>query len=248
MHTIDGPGATEQNAFTKGNPANGTPATVVTDDWLNATQEEIANVIETALLTLNKEDNTQLYQAIQLLIANATQSSGLSTGDVKFTIKIVADPGWILLNDGTIGPSGSGATTRANDDTEALYTLVWDNISDTHAPVAGGRGVDAEADWAAGKLLTLPKALGRALGVAGAGAGLTARSLGQVVGTETHLLTVAELPAHVHTEQGVSIGGDQAGGAAAAHNAVNQNTGSAGGGEPHPNMQPTLFVNTMIKL
>jgi hypothetical protein len=42
--------------------------------------------------------------------------------------------------------------------------------------------------------MSLPKTLGRALGVAGSGSGLTARALGAIVGAETHAITLAELP------------------------------------------------------
>jgi hypothetical protein len=69
MHRIDGPGATVDNKFTEGNPGTGTPATNVTADWATAIQEEIANVIEQTGVALNKAVNTQLYTAIQALIA-----------------------------------------------------------------------------------------------------------------------------------------------------------------------------------
>lgn len=71
MHRIDGPGATLQNTFTEGDPQLAIPATTVTDDFLNAVQEEIVDVILTAGLALNKPDNTQLRQAVQALIAAA---------------------------------------------------------------------------------------------------------------------------------------------------------------------------------
>lgn len=64
MHRIDSYGATADNRFTDGDPVVPTPPTVVKDDWLNAVQEEIAHVIETAGLTLDKSDNRQLALAI----------------------------------------------------------------------------------------------------------------------------------------------------------------------------------------
>ena len=60
MFRIDGPGATNDNKFTEGDPANGARATVVTEQWLNAVQEEIANAIEGEGLDLNKQDSAQL--------------------------------------------------------------------------------------------------------------------------------------------------------------------------------------------
>lgn len=69
MHKIDGAGATAQGTFTKGNPLSvpPVPATVVTDEWLNAIQTEIVGVIEAAGISLNKANNAQLLAAVQSL-------------------------------------------------------------------------------------------------------------------------------------------------------------------------------------
>lgn len=263
MHRIDGPGAAPGNLFTEGDPTLGVPATTVTGAWLNAVQEEIANTIEAAGIQLSKPDNTQLHAAILALIA-ANQQIGFETGDVKLTLATVAPPGWVMCDDGTIGPSGSGATSREDDDTEALYKLIWNNIPDGFAPVSGGRGASADADWAAGKPIALTRMLGRVIGIAGDGAGLTSRQLGQFLGAETHTLTVAEMPAHTHGPgtlggeldnigRGGGTGGP--GGQGASHfDAIvpfalsTGESGSTGGDQPHNNMQPTVFLNAMVKL
>jgi hypothetical protein len=70
MFRIDSPGATVGNLFTEGNPSTGVPATEVSADWLNDTvQEELVGVVLDAGLTLNKGDNTQLLQALKILLA-----------------------------------------------------------------------------------------------------------------------------------------------------------------------------------
>lgn len=74
MHRIDGPGATADNKFTDGNSTTGVPATEVTAEWATAIQEEAVAVILAAGLELNKADNTQLFQAIQLLIAGGGET------------------------------------------------------------------------------------------------------------------------------------------------------------------------------
>jgi hypothetical protein len=191
-------------------------------------------------------------------------SAGFTTGDVKITLKTVADPGWVLMDDGTIGNAASGATTRANADTEALFTLLWNNTSDAQCPVSGGRGASAAADFAANKTIALPKALGRALATYGAGAGLTPRVLAQITGVETHALSIAELPIHSHantatttaTVNGTALLVNEAskGGTHyvqrtdAPVGTVSMNNANTGSGAAHQNMQPTLFLNTMIKL
>jgi len=171
-----------------------------------------------------------------------------STGDVKLTWKTTADSGWVMMNDGSIGSAASGATTRANADTEALFTLLWTNVADTYAPVSSGRGASAAADFAANKTLTLPASLGRALGLSGAGSGLTSRALGLGTGDETVQLTVAQLAAHTHSfSKNTSTGGTGEFGTGTT-TATTASTDSTGGDEAHPNMQPTVFLNAMIKL
>jgi microcystin-dependent protein len=129
-----------------------------------------------------------------------------TTGDMKPTIKTVADTGWAMLDDGTIGNDTSGATNLASTALAvALYTLVWTNIPNTLAPIQDStgapttRGASAAADFAASKRLSLPKVLGRVLGAAGTGVGLTARALGAQVGEEAHTIAATELPAHHHS-------------------------------------------------
>ncbi len=193
MHQIDHATAAAGGLFTEGDPVSGTPGTVVTDDWLNAVQLEIANAIRGAGIALDKANNSQLLAAIPRLVPQSWR-----TGDVKLSLWPAADTGWIVANDGTIGSALSGATTRANADCEALYKLLWNNVTNAYAPVAGGRGATADADWSANKPIALTKMLGRALAVAGTGASLSARVLGQTVGAETHQLSAAEMPTHGH--------------------------------------------------
>ena len=137
-------------------------------------------------------------------ISNATVENGFSTGDVKITLKSSADSGWIMADDKTIGNSSSGATGRANDDTESLYELIWNNVLDAWAPVTGGRGASASSDFAANKPLKLPRTLGRALAFAGAGDTLTSRALGSYIGAENHTLSSGEMPSHTHTQDALA--------------------------------------------
>ena len=95
--------------------------------------------------------------------------TGFTTGDGKFTMNPAPQAGWVSANDGTIGDATSGATTRANADTINLYSMIWNNVADQWAPVVGGRGLTALADFNAHKPIALTKQLGRALIIAGAG-------------------------------------------------------------------------------
>jgi len=221
-------------------------------------------------------DNKQLVtvEFVKALLATAN----FSTGDAKLTLKTVADPGWVMANDGTIGDATSGATTRANADCEALFILIWTNINNTNAPVTpGGRGTGAKADFDAHKKIGLTKMLGRALAVAGSGLGLTARPLGNVQGAETYTFSGGEHAAHTHgvtdpnhthfaqgnynyniTASYVSIEGGSTynvglWGGYSQQVTVNASPtgivlGNQGGNVPFSIVQPTTFLNIMIKL
>jgi hypothetical protein len=172
-------------------------------------------------------------------ILNALDALKFTTGDVKLTLKASADTGWVLMDDGTIGDAGSGGTTRANADCEDLFTLLWDNIIDTWCPVTPSpRGASAAADWAAGKTIKLPLTLGRALGVSGAGSGLTTRALGENLGAETHQHT-GTTGGPSSNMQNVNEGGSNVATSVHTHSFTSAAASS---------MPPESFLNVMIKL
>lgn len=88
MHRIDTAGSVA-GAFTDGNPATATPATVVDDDFMNAVQDELVAVIETAGITLEKGTNDQLLEAIirlqryDMAISCSDLVTALTTGETK---------------------------------------------------------------------------------------------------------------------------------------------------------------------
>jgi len=124
-----------------------------------------------------------------------------TTGDVKLTYKTIADAGWVFMDDGSIGNALSNATTRANTDCQALFTLFWNNTTLPLRDSAGNsvtRGSSALNDWNSNRQMVLAKTLGRSLAGAGTGAGLTSRPLATSDGTETHTLSGTELTSHAH--------------------------------------------------
>jgi hypothetical protein len=78
MHKIDGIDATPDRRFQDPNPAGGILGTVVTAKWLDAVQEELANLVEGAGLTLSDVDNGQVLQAV-----TALYGSGVAGGSLK---------------------------------------------------------------------------------------------------------------------------------------------------------------------
>lgn len=135
------------------------------------------------------------------------------TGDTKWRLGTGLHTGWVRVNGRTIGSATSGASERANADTEALFTHLWSNFSDSLCPVSGGRGASGAADFAANKTITLPDARGRMLaGLDDMGnsaasritsltvtTGSDAITLGNAGGVQRHTLATTELPAHTHT-------------------------------------------------
>jgi hypothetical protein len=168
--------------FDPGDPVAGRKATVPGYEWFNHVQEEIAGVIEGAGIALNPADDGQLLKAINAIVAAL-----IPTGSVRTRYDTAAAAGWVPMSGRTIGSAASGATERANADTQTLFTYLWgktDNTilqlqDNTGANVA--RGASALADFNAGRRLSLPDARGRTL-----------RGLDNLGGTAANRITVAQ--------------------------------------------------------
>ena len=169
MHRIDNataavalptPGAAgTEGYFTQGSPTGGVPATVVDADWLNMVQEELRSVVVAGGETPTKGTNNQLLAAIQAIAQGFTQPTGV----IDHFFGTTPPAGWVTRNGETIGSAASGATNRANADTEALFAHIWGETSNTGDFViqdsSGSpttRGASAAADFAANKRMPLP--------------------------------------------------------------------------------------------
>lgn len=135
-----------------------------------------------------------------------------ATGDWKFRTTTGALTGYVRANGRTIGSAASGATERANADTEDLFTFLWNGHANGILAVSTGRGGSAAADFAANKTIALPDCRSASpMGVddmgnsaLGAGYGGTfttgdATTGGSVGGANTHTLTSGQIPSHTHT-------------------------------------------------
>lgn len=106
------------------------------------------------------------------------------TGDVRMALNTFTPFGWLPMNDGTLGNTGSNATTRANGDTWPLYNLLWNTFNPglgltspyieiytafANPPVQPYSanlttfGATAIEDFKANKALSLTRMLGRVL-------------------------------------------------------------------------------------
>jgi len=134
------------------------------------------------------------------------------TGDVMWLDVDGARTGWVRDNGRTIGNAVSGASERANADTQALFVFLWNTYSNSICPVTGGRGASGLADFTAGKQIALPDkrgysptgntAMGNADLASLAGAPIvlgSATASGSKLGEATHLLTNGEIALHTHS-------------------------------------------------
>lgn len=169
---------------------------------------------------LTDADGVELFNIDAVLALGPSDGSGggggtgvdptsvLETGALKWKYSTGALSGWVRLNGRTIGSATSGAAERANDDTQALFELLWG--VDANLVVSGGRGISAAADWAANKTIALPDFRGRVVGSlddmgnTAAGRltstyfGTSATALGAAGGGQSHTLTLGEIPLHDH--------------------------------------------------
>jgi microcystin-dependent protein len=84
-----------------------------------------------------------------------------------------------------------------------------------------------------GNTFRLPDARGRGVGMVGHGAGLTNRTLGDVLGEETHTLTTTEMPSHTHT-------------GTTSANGAHSHTTNAIGGQGAPGLAVADGTNTVV--
>jgi microcystin-dependent protein len=181
----------------------------------------------------NTSTKTLSSSKIISLINSIPASNGSSNyvGDYKQSTQIENHGRWFLCN----GQAVSRSTYSS------LFSLIG---------VSFGFG-DGSTTF------NLPDLRGRVFGGIGNGSGLSSRALGQAIGDEIHTLSINEIPSHKHQLYGAnSVGTDgvrpigsliagttsikasYTGKTTDCSNAMDSN----GGGQPHNNMQPTLFA------
>jgi microcystin-dependent protein len=191
------------------------------------------------------------------------------TGTRAGYLGLTPPTGWVLACSRTIGNAASGGTERAHADTFPLFKLLWDSYADAQAPVSGGRGASAAADYAANKTIAVIDYRGRtgagkdnmggvaANRVTSGGSGVTGTTLGAVGGAETHALTTAQLASHDH---GTGQGGESfaladgltftatPGAGVYGANSLASTTATSGSGTAHNNLTPTVIETIIVKL
>ena len=170
-------------------------------------------------------------------LAASLQELLVPAGTVATFARSTAPSGWLAANGNTIGNASSNATHAAAT-YEALFTVLWDNWTNTDLPIltSGGaastRGADAATDFAANKRLPLPNLNG--IFIRGAGSA-------QTIGGNSYSGTFAQkqadtFRAHTHTyDRYFALRGGFAGDAGDKWaSTAADSTGSTGGTETRP--------------
>lgn len=169
-------------------------------------------------LRLTTKTGAQVFVQDNLLVVGPSSGGGGGGGAVDPTTVLQTGmfvetygtgnlSGFVRANGRTIGSATSGATERANSDTQALFQYLWG--FDPNLTVSGGRGASAAADWAANKTIALPDLRGRIVAglddmgnspasrLTSSFFGATATTLGATGGFEKVTLAANQIPAGV---------------------------------------------------
>ena len=131
----------------------------------------------------------------------------IQTGNMILRYGVGAFTGYVRMNGLTLGSATSGATERANADTQSLFQQLW-NV-DPNLILTPARGASASLDWSANKQLALPDWRGYApAGMCDMGNtasnilssaywGGNPIALGAVGGGESFTLTVGNIPTNI---------------------------------------------------
>lgn len=131
-------------------------------------------------------------------------TSIMATGDEKIRYGTGPISGWVRENGLTIGSAVSGATERANADTQALFIYLY--TTDPNLIVSGGRTGNALTDFNANKTIATPDMRGRVnaflddMGAPAAGRltatyfGSAATVLGAPGGSQSVVLAPSQIP------------------------------------------------------
>lgn len=181
---------------------------------------------------------TIVYDGTNFQVMNPTPQPVIVTG-----ANSTANGNEVPLDSQTLSKTTNGDITGVQY--ELQYKYIYNNFADSEAPVAGGRGASAQADWDADKAITTPYFQDRvAMGVSsggsittvGATAGATTVSSSGTVGTSgATTLNTTQIPSHSHTvdSSGSANAGAFFAASASGPTAGSPSTNSAGGGGSH---------------
>ena len=166
--------------------------------------------------------------------SNMSADGAIPAGVVWPYAGSAAPSGWLLANGAAVSRSTYASLFAAISTTYG----VGDGSTTFNLPDCTGRSI-------AGKEASATR-------LTSAGGGVDGATLGAVGGTETHTLAIGQIPSHSHSVQGYNTGSVvgsattvATGVSGASPNTVTTTT--QGSGSAHPNVQPTIVLNYIIK-
>lgn len=131
MHRIDTPTAQVdkfglgKNGFTRGNPQTGTPATELDDDYFDMLQEEMATVVESTGVALDKAKHNQLLIALKnLLLSRSNPFADIKADGNAAIATALANLGLGTAATKTVG-TGAGQIPDMSSFTSSLASGHW---------------------------------------------------------------------------------------------------------------------------
>tara|TARA_Y100001938_G_scaffold150777_1_gene243377 strand:- start:19353 stop:20327 length:975 start_codon:yes stop_codon:yes gene_type:complete len=244
---------------------NGTMVQVALSDlltYLNSFQTAAG-----ALATISSGGNAVTMSGLAYPSADGSADQFLKTNG-SGTLSFGVPAGTFSMPPGVIFPyaGGSAPTGYLLCDGSAVNTydqrLLHAVVSNTYGGTAHNAGVTDQSGVST--TFNLPDLRGRVVAGKGSGSNLTTpdqTTLGATGGSKEHDLQLTEIPGHTHDAGTLSTGitvhtggsgtvnvmsTSNSGGITSAQ-AVSGSTASAGGGNAHNNVQPTIILNYVIK-
>ena len=131
MKRIDGP-YHDNGLFRERDPNRGLHGTQLTAEWLNNTQEEIVNSIEKSSLTLDENDQTQLFKAVKENVQQAiTGANGIDKYRNTLELPLVGHLGLNVGNNyATMKVAGEdGSAVSVGVSNVAKFTSITGNLA-----------------------------------------------------------------------------------------------------------------------